>query len=421
MSSYQSPVSYGSTIHTTSAVPAVLSLSLSEAVFGTAPLHEIPGTGDPIALPPVAVYCEQCYWHVLPQPHPYDEDLPWITFPCHNNACEECHAVISSYDHCSTCEQCFSCCACEHCGDCGEVISSYSDCSGSGYCSYCTRENHRSGSMVPGWIARGDKLPTESQPSRIKDLARSFDPVTAMADFYVSDWVAAVISQRYRANLQNRDNDAFAAPIALHAAATTLQSAIVAVAAPLFAEYGFAAIGGEIRHHPSVREHLSSSRTYAWDGWCSMRQTIPAAVLLADAVALFSDEGAWSAGYGGEAWAQCARVLHGYAAGAAGMDARTFVDRCFSLQHNGGSFLNKVSWLISSDGHYDTSWMVRIGEAHCCDDLASLLRYCSPAARSLVQRTIAAGMVPAALRDELSSHWDDEGNWIQQEQLSYWS
>lgn len=48
----------------------------------------------------------------------------------------------------------------------------------------------------------------------------------------------------------------------------------------------------------------------------------------------------WQEGYGGESWATIARLAYDYGRGK--LKAITFVDRCWSLEHNNGNMFNKV-------------------------------------------------------------------------------
>lgn len=199
-----------------------------------------------------------------------------------------------------------------------------------------------------------EPLSEHTQPAR---------PVEMMADFYLSEWCAVVSHDRSIA----RD-------------AAVLQTAIVAACDDAFREYVFAAIGGELRHHRNV--NLGGGRSSAWDYWRGMAASGDRVALIRDAVALFED-GSWTAGYGGDAWGTCARVLLSRETGA--LDSRTFVDRVFSLQHNSGSLLDKVEWSEQESTYY----MRVIGNAHDAREtgLATLYRYASEDGRALLLRT----------------------------------
>lgn len=54
----------------------------------------------------------------------------------------------------------------------------------------------------------------------------------------------------------------------------------------------------------------------------------------------------WSSSYGGPKWGAITSHLLAYIAGE--MSSELFLDGCFNLQHNGGSFFNKVPWMSFS-------------------------------------------------------------------------
>ncbi len=88
--------------------------------------------------------------------------------------------------------------------------------------------------------------------------------------------------------------------------------------------------------------------------------------------------------FGGEAWGDCASVLESYHRGYIGkmkFDDRQFLDRCFNLQHNTGSALNKCDWKYNSSwgvlncilkAHGDSQWSVLY--AHASENVKFLTR-----------------------------------------------
>lgn len=84
--------------------------------------------------------------------------------------------------------------------------------------------------------------------------------------------------------------------------------------------------------------HLNGSRTGAWDAWMQFRKSHAESIL--DLVVEVFDNREWSSGYGGKKWGDCAKVLRDYRAGK--LSDQSFVDRCWTLQHNGGSLFNKL-------------------------------------------------------------------------------
>lgn len=113
-----------------------------------------------------------------------------------------------------------------------------------------------------------------------------------------------------------------------------------------FREYVHLACGGELRHHQSCNESLGAYRRGAWVKWFYIyEQNGPEALLtMADLFEEFS-----GSSYGGPPWANAARILYQREMGTLGPDEFTtkelYVDRVFTLEHNGGCFLNKLDWV----------------------------------------------------------------------------
>jgi hypothetical protein len=116
-----------------------------------------------------------------------------------------------------------------------------------------------------------------------------------------------------------------------------------------FIEYAVAAVGGELRHHKNVeclgKGSSHESRYDAWSRWGYIYNNIGASVL-EDAVQLFLDFPAGS--YGGKPWANAAQLVfdrlnHNLASNSFD-NSCFFLDRIFNMQHNTGSFLNKLDW-----------------------------------------------------------------------------
>lgn len=149
-----------------------------------------------------------------------------------------------------------------------------------------------------------------------------------------------------------------------------------------FACYLDMAIGGELRYAikhlgkealPAelacfFREIHPAERGKAWLVWNVIRRALGLRALEL-AAELFRTPG-WRENFGGEAWAVVARLLKDHLKGR--VIARTFVDQCFSLEHNTGSVFNKL---------YDTSTLGGILEAQGADDYGALLRQASDSVR----------------------------------------
>lgn len=204
-------------------------------------------------------------------------------------------------------------------------------------------------------------------------------PPEAMADFYLLGYMKHKIeatNRQYVARDAKLEFLSFRVSAAYHA--------LVAEAADTFAKYMDMAIGGELRHMMQfdTRGILPRKRLTAGLAWSHIRRQIglPA---LKKAEEWFI-RGGYGA-YGGKAWATGTRYLYDYLNGTLRPDL--FVDRVFTLQHNTGSFLNKVRW---GSGHKGSSMRLElmgsiIGEAHAATqtDWQVLLRECSPDVNAL--------------------------------------
>jgi hypothetical protein len=203
----------------------------------------------------------------------------------------------------------------------------------------------------------------------LTELGRKvFDPAQVMADFYLCEYVLAVIPSHV--SLHNGTASAARARVD----AKRLQDSIIRMADDLFRLYVLAAVGGELRHHDSIKHSVSESREAFWDRFVSIAHEVGPIDLLRDAENAFRD-GSWNGGYGGRNWAVAAATLRKREEGS--LDAKTFVDRVFSLQHNSGSLLNKESWAEFNPRGWGTGEMVNIGEAHHKTDLETLLSVAS--------------------------------------------
>lgn len=209
------------------------------------------------------------------------------------------------------------------------------------------------------WVERHEVLPTIDSATLPKPgvaLAEEvaelgLDPVREMAHFYVADYVLALV-QTCKAKGANKANEAFAPMLHLRDDAKRLQDHTIARCDGAFQDYLFMAIGGEVRHHPAIRatkELGHTERTKSWRVWSEMAKTIGREQLTRDASEIFACD-SWGGAYGGPKWKAIADVLLARLTGE--LDAKTFVDRVFSLQHNGGSALDKVQWHSSCQWHH---------------------------------------------------------------------
>lgn len=289
---------------------------------------------------------------VTPGYHDYAD--VWVLYPCHQSLTDCCETVQADADICEHCNYCPDCCG-----------------------------GHRTPHPIP-WQVRGDIIPSPIEQDAYQTISREakrrmVDPVQCMADFYLCDYVLAVATP-FHANFDG------AHTILLDA--LRLQQSIVARCDGLFQTYLFAAIGGEVRHHHSVYETDAlkvqeyKGRNGAWRQWLAMGETNCRTQLTADCIELFGDVDNWDDGYGGSSWRIIAETLHARLTGQ--FDAKTFVDRVFSLQHNNGSCLDKVEWPRYRGANLKSCQTV--GDSHHATrtGFSTLLNYASDDVRHIV-------------------------------------
>jgi hypothetical protein len=158
---------------------------------------------------------------------------------------------------------------------------------------------------------------------------------------------AEEITKRHKEIFEIAEKDARTALTKLSKKANVLYHDLIEDLDGAFREYVHLACGGELRHHSAMGNALGKSyRRGAWVKWYYIYQDNgPEALLkMAD---LFEEFGGGS--YGGPPWAAAARILYQREVGELGPDEFTnkqlFVDRVFTLEHNGGCFLNKLNWI----------------------------------------------------------------------------
>ncbi len=158
---------------------------------------------------------------------------------------------------------------------------------------------------------------------------------------------------------------------------------------PIFKNYTDMVIGGEIRHAPShflnkhkalpesplrtlLEDELGGiERTSAWEAWYEFRQEHGTKALEWITEVYNKWPSAVGQGYGGRAWASISDALWMLETGITSPVA--FVDMCWGLQHNGGTYFNKLDWLYNVES---------VLTANLREDTTTVLRY----ATSEVQR-----------------------------------
>lgn len=223
-------------------------------------------------------------------------------------------------------------------------------------------------SQYPGWTVRGLKIEitsvTEDHEAVWGFRSEDHDLVQEMASFYVKEFVVS------NAQLLGVDRALMSAEVFdVMAEAKGLLDEQIARLDPVLQAYIDMAVGGELRYHLAMKAiglgKGSFSREKAWNNWKVIRDTVGPEALL-DAAKLAREVN--GGGILGKAWAVPAEVLHARITGT--MDPKTFVDRAFSLQHNGGCLFNKLVWATKNRPGWDLQaiqWM--IGPAHASNPI----------------------------------------------------
>lgn len=302
--------------------------------------------------------CSTCYHH--------SEDCS-CCLKCGYEECECCQTCGEAPGWCECCSYCqepLGDCSCDTCRNCGETVH-YCSCNSGG-------ESHTFGSTKAApWLAREDSPIADTLP-KIGDCDNgSIDPVQAAANFYLLDAIKSGVrfsqvvgadDRLHAARPELTRQDSMLS--ALTVSATREYERLVEYLAPNFLAYSIAAVGGELRYHKACGKGvLTSSRDTAWDRFVDIVQEKGPETLF-EADKLFREFGGGA--YGGKKWGDAAKIVGQYLKGS--MPDWLFVDRVFTLQHNGGCFLNKVNWKKKGQHRIGLSKMQYILDAHAADD-----------------------------------------------------
>ena len=176
--------------------------------------------------------------------------------------------------------------------------------------------------------------------------------------------------------------------------ALAFQAELVDILDRSFVPYVHIAIGGEIRHHRAMGDHLSNDRNEAWSDWRTIFDTIGNDSLL-DVEQLFLEFGEDNT-YGGPNWAAVTKILWLRHQEMLGPDLYTnkklFVDRVFSLQHNGGSLFDKITWSVKNMRGWGVGKLSHLLDYHSAEipNIVGLLRLASPKVRALLLEYVEA-------------------------------
>lgn len=161
--------------------------------------------------------------------------------------------------------------------------------------------------------------------------------------------------------------------------------------------YSHMAIAGELRHHSAFSNVMGhSDRPTAWCGWRTVYANVGNDALIDAATMFYEFNGG---GYGGPPWAACAETLYARLEGKLGPDGpegkinkRMFVDRFWTLEHNGGCFLNKINWSNLNKKGWEVGHMRQLLDAHGADpmNVGKLITAANDATVNLFNRYVAA-------------------------------
>lgn len=324
------------------------------------------------------VFCNTCdhfVSHVLEEEH---WDLLCGICTHHSDECECCEKCQSrECECCQTCDEAPGWCnCCSHCGQ-AEGYCECPECRDCGYttpncCCYSGGSIHKFGqTKTAPWEQRPD-APMERTLPKISDCDNeNIDPVQSAADFYLLDAIKGMV--RF-ADIQDANERIFTEKdraiqgdsllSALRLSATKEYDRLVERLAPNFLAYSIAAVGGELRYHRACSgTSLPASRDKAWKKFTKLVELKGAEVLF-EADKLFNEFG--SSSYGGKKWGDAAKVVGMYLKGS--MPDWLFIDRVFTLQHNGGCFLNKVEWSRDNKHRWGLGHMENVLNAHAGKD-----------------------------------------------------
>lgn len=323
--------------------------------------------------------------------------------------CESCDHLESECECCGDCGKHLLECVCdeeEGCGLCGS-----SECEGG--CD--TSKGSMGRSKKPGWIKRGHNIKGITRDTNWSEVWPEidihYDPVLGAAEFYTLEAIVADVANGVPGrpvkplvpNTRERDHELLkrmgvtkkperdkriAERDKVIAERRTVDpeydlgwicgeaqvrlEEVVEIADRSLVPYFHMACAGEARHHVAIGGQVlagPSNRDAAWTGWRKIYEAVgPEAIK--DLEALLLEIGGGS--YGGPLWATAASVLHQRVTGELGptdeICKRLFVDRAFTLEHNGGCFLNKIGWGVKNRKGWGLNELkTKILEAHASD------------------------------------------------------
>lgn len=202
-----------------------------------------------------------------------------------------------------------------------------------------------------------------------------------------------IAENRVRADLMLQ-SDPLARLNSIVSVASDHQKQLIETIDKIFVAYVHVAIAGEIRHHIAIGgNQLDNERDVAWSEWRDVHEAVGNQAILdiKELFLEFTDDA-----YGGPPWAAAAEILYNRLEGNLGpneiANKKLFIDRVFSMQHNGGQLLNKVEWEQHNIKAAGIDYLQRMLDAHHEQppDLLFLYRMASKPVQVLFEDYLAA-------------------------------
>lgn len=202
------------------------------------------------------------------------------------------------------------------------------------------------------------------------------------------------IEQRVRDVMVLRDDDPTLKLEELNREADTQYRILIDNLDESFRQYSHLACGGELRYMLKSDPFYSQERRWAWTQWAFVYEKYGIKGL--ETMTKMFNENGYGA-FGGKKWAAASEILLGREAGTLGPDELTnkqlFIDRVFTLEHNTGSFLNKMAWANNrvgrekAGGHWATM-KTTVLPAHCSNpvDIRTMYAYASENVQNLLDK-----------------------------------
>jgi hypothetical protein len=339
---------------------------------------------------------------------------------CGENAdgCECCHDC--NHMHCICCSACGSTYGCDECYNCGYQnceCECCPECENSPcVCNSIHSLNWGGSDLVPVGFFTDNNVWKKEWPV-LAEKADSSHPVTLAANFYLLEAMIAGVgldsalpktisydefAELFSAysstvNLKRLHAERDNKPVSvLHRIRFDAELAMKGLVndwyEPIF-EYMMMAIGGELRHHRAVQDTtpLNAGRRGCWAIYKRIVDHLGVNEAMAQAYDVFLDF--TSDGYGGALWADGAKVVSQAHQGILGpnefMNRKMFLDRVWTLEHNGGCFLNKIEW-NNAHGWHLMKVVLNAHGSHPFPHFGTLFKYASPKIAEIGKLYVAA-------------------------------